>query len=191
MAVDTSARNKEGPRMRRFAVLVALLVAVAVPALAVSAMAQTEPQRLALTASSDHCTGGLPVVDYTVTNLWPTGASVQIWWLADASVYDVVGTTKLGPAPDSAAGSFTLPFDFYATVTVYATATWPDGTQTTNASWAIPVADCAAAATTTTTIATSTTLVESTTTTEDPGGNGNGNGYGYGRPTTTTAPALG
>jgi len=173
--------------MRRFVVLVALLVAVAVPALAVSAMAQTAPQRLAVTASSDHCTGGRPVVDYTVTSLWPTGASVQIWWLADASVFDVVGTTKLGPAPDSAAGSFTLPYDFYATVTVYATATWPDGMQTTNASWAIPVADCAAATTSTT----STTLVEPTTTTEDPGGNGNGNGYGYGRPTTTTAPALG
>jgi hypothetical protein len=32
--------------------------------------------------------------------------------------------------------------DFYATVTVYATATWPDGKVTTNASWAIPLADC-------------------------------------------------
>jgi hypothetical protein len=32
--------------------------------------------------------------------------------------------------------------DFFATVTVYATATWPDGKVTTNASWAIPLADC-------------------------------------------------
>jgi hypothetical protein len=40
---------------------------------------------------------------------------------------------------------------------VYATATWPDGTTTTNASWAIPVADCTAATTTTTTAAEPTT----------------------------------
>lgn len=52
-------------------------------------------------------------------------------------------------------------------MTVYATATWPDGTTTTNASWAIPVADCTAATTTTTTIAepTTTTIAEPTTTT--------------------------
>ena len=48
-------------------------------------------------------------------------------------------------------------------MTVYATATWPDGQTTTNASWAIPVADCTAATTTTTTIA------EPTTTTVDDG----------------------
>jgi hypothetical protein len=58
---------------------------------------------------------------------------------------------------------FTLPYDFYTGVTVYATATWPDGTTTTNASWAIPVADCTAATTTTTTVA------EPTTTTVDDG----------------------
>jgi hypothetical protein len=79
-----------------------------------------------------------------------------------------VGTSKLDPAPDSATGSFTLPYDFYTGVTVYATATWPDGTTTTNASWAIPVADCTAATTTTTTVAestTTTTVAEPTTTT--------------------------
>ncbi|HEY4791341.1 MAG TPA: hypothetical protein VIJ05_08440, partial [Actinomycetes bacterium] len=73
------------------------------------------------------------------------------------------GTHKLDPAPDSATGSFSLPYDFYTGVTVYATATWPDGTTTTNASWSIPVADCTAATTTTTTIA------EPTTTTVDGG----------------------
>ena len=46
-------------------------------------------------------------------------------------------------------------------MTVYATATWPDGTTTTNASWAIPVADCTAA--------TTTTIAEPTTTTVDDG----------------------
>ena len=44
-------------------------------------------------------------------------------------------------------------------MTVYATASWPDGTTTTNASWAIPVADCTAA-TTTTTVAEPTTTVD-------------------------------
>lgn len=84
------------------------------------------------------------MVDYTVTNQTSTPVSVQAWWLADASIYDVADTHDLGPAPDGAAGSFSLPFAFYATVTVYATATWPDGKVTTNASWAIPVADCGA-----------------------------------------------
>ena len=51
--------------IRRLAVLVALGLAVAVPA---AAAAQTDPARLAVTATSDHCAGGLPVVDYTVTN---------------------------------------------------------------------------------------------------------------------------
>ena len=90
-----------------------------------------------------------------------------MWWVADAEVSGVVSTSKLDPAPDSATGSFTLPYDFYTGVTVYATATWPDGTTTTNASWTIPVADCTAA-TTTTTIAeptTTTTVAEPTTTT--------------------------
>jgi hypothetical protein len=116
-------------------------------------------------------------------------------------VYDIAGTHQLGPAPDSATGSFSLPFDFYATVTVYATVTWPDGQVTTNASWAIPVADCAAPAppTTTTTITeptTTTTITEPTTTLGEPTttvnegngngyGNGNGNGNGYGHTTTT------
>jgi hypothetical protein len=131
--------------LRRLAVLVALGLAVAVPA-----AAQTDPARLAVTATSDHCEGGLPVVDYTVTNQEPTPVSVQVWWLADASVYAIVGTEQLGAAPDSAAGSFSLPYDFYSTVTVYATATWPDGQPTTNASWAIPVADCSASAPSTT-----------------------------------------
>src|SRR5215207_8207717 len=72
-------------------------------------------------------------------------------------VSGVVGTIKLDPAPDRATGSFTLPYDFYTGLTVYATATWPDGTTTTNASWAIPVADCTAATTTTTTVAEPTT----------------------------------
>jgi hypothetical protein len=193
--------------LRRLAVLVALGLAVAVPA-----AAQTEPARLAVTATSDHCAEGLPVVNYTLTNKWSTAVSVQAWWVADASVYDIAGTHQLGPAPDSTTGSFTLPFDFYATVTVYATVTWPDGQVTTNASWAIPVADCAAPAPpttspaeptttttpaepttttsaepTTTTIAepTTTTIAEPTTTVDDGNGNGNGNGNGYGHTTTT------
>ena len=144
--------------LRKLAVLVALGLAVAVPA-----AAQTDPARLAVTATSDNCKDGLPVVDYTVTNQDPTPVSVQVWWVADASVYAIVGTNKLGAAPDRAAGSFSLPYDFYTGLTVYATATWPDGQTTTNASWAIPVADCGAAAPTTTTIA------ESTTTTVDDG----------------------
>jgi hypothetical protein len=83
-------------------------------------------------------------------------------------VFDVVGTSKLDPAPDRATGSFTLPYASYTGVTVYATATWPDGTTTTNASWAIPVADCTASTTTTTTTVaepTTTTIAEPTPTT--------------------------
>jgi hypothetical protein len=165
--------------MRRLAVLVALLLAVAVPA-----AAQTEPARLAVTATSDHCDQGLPVVDYTVTNRWSTAVSVQTWWVADASVYGFAATHDLSPTPDSAAGSFRLPFRFYATVTVYATATWPDGRVTTNASWAIPVADCDAPA------SPPATVVEPPPTTVgdgdgdgdgDGGGNGNGNGNGNGQ----------
>jgi hypothetical protein len=171
--------------MRRLAILVVLLSAVAV---ATPAAADTEPSRLLVTATSGRCAGGLPVVDYTVTNLWSTAVSAQIWWVADASVYDVVGREDLGPAPDSATGSFTLPYDFYATVTVYATATWPDGRVITNASWAIPVADCTASAPPPTTAPGSTTTTSAPTTTVDGGGNGNGdgNGYGYGHATTTT-----
>jgi hypothetical protein len=171
--------------IRRLAVLVALGLVVAVPA-----AAQTEPARLAVTATSDHCVGGLPVVDYTVTNQWSTPVSVQAWWVADASVYGIAATHDLGPAPDSATGSFRLPFGFYATVTVYATSAWPDGKVTTNASWAIPVADCAAAPSPTTS-----TVVEPPTSTtvgddNDNGngnghGNGNGNGHGNGNTTTT------
>jgi hypothetical protein len=138
-------------------VLVALGLAVAVPA-----AAQTDPPRLAVTSTSDHCEGGVPVVDYTVANQEPTPVAVQVWWVADASVYGIVGTDKLGAAPDRATGSFALPYDFYTGVTVYATATWPDGQPTTNASWAIPVADCSGSAP-------STTLVEPTTTTVDDG----------------------
>ena len=173
--------------MRRLAVLSILLAAAAVVVPAASA--QTEP-RLAVTATSDRCAGGLPVVDYIVTNQEPTAASVQVWWVADASVYGVASHHDLGPAPDSDTGSFSLPFSFYSTVTVYATASWPDGQTTTNASWAIPVADCTSptptTATTTTTV-TPTTTVEEPTTTDGPGNNGNG--YGSGRPTTTTVEA--
>jgi hypothetical protein len=157
--------------LRRLAVLVALGLAVAVPA-----AAQTDPARLAVTATSDNCAEGLPVVDYTVTNQWPSPVSVQTWWVADASVYGIADTHDLGSAPDGAAGSFSLPFGFYATVTVYATATWPDGKVTTNASWAIPVADCAAAPAPPTT----STIVEPPTTTTIGDGNGNGNGNGHG-----------
>jgi hypothetical protein len=174
--------------MRKLIVLVGLLVAVAVPVVAISASAQTQPDRLAVTATSDHCAGGLPVVDYTVSNLWPSAASVQTWWIADASVFDVVGTSQLGPAPDGVTGSFTLPYDFFATVTVYATATWPDGAVTTNASWAIPVADCTAApppTTTPTTLVAPTTTTTPTSTSEPDNGPGNGNGNGYGHTTTT------
>jgi hypothetical protein len=179
--------------IRRLAVLVALGLAMAIPA----ASAQTDPARLTVTATSDYCEGGLPVVDYSVTNQWSTAVSAQAWWVADASVYGIAGTDQLGPAPDSATGSFSLPYDFYATVTVYATATWPDGKVTTNASWAIPLADCTAPApptttiaepTTTTTVAeptTTTTVAEPTTTIDDGNGNSNGNGHGYGHATTT------
>jgi hypothetical protein len=171
--------------MRRLAVLSILLaaLAVAVPV----ASAQTE-SRLAVTATSDHCAGGLPVVDYRVANQEPTAVSAQVWWVADASVYGVAARHDLGPAPDSDTGSFSLPFDFYATVTVYATASWPDGETSTNASWAIPVADCTSLPSpTTTTTVTPTTADQPTTTTTDSPGNGNGNGHGYGRPTTTVA----
>jgi hypothetical protein len=164
--------------MRRIAVIVTLLSALAV---AVPASAQTEPARLAVTATSDRCADGLPVVDYTVENVWSTAASVQIWWVADASVYGIVGSRNLD-AGESTTGSFTLPFGFYTTVTVFATAAWPDGRTITNASWAIPVADCTAPAPSPTTAPEPTTA---TTTTTIDDGNGNGNGHGYGRPTTT------
>jgi hypothetical protein len=172
--------------LRRLAVLVALGLAVAVPA----ASAQTDPARLAVTATSASCAGGLPVVDYTVTNRTSTPVSVQTWWVADASVYGIAAPHNLGPAPDSAAGSFRLPFGFYATVTVYATATWPDGKGTTNASWAIPVADCATPAPPPSTVV-GPPPTTPTTTPDDDGGNGNGNGNGHGnghgnRNTTTT-----
>jgi hypothetical protein len=162
--------------IRRLAVLVALGLAVAIPA---AAAAQTEPARLEVTATSDHCAGGLPVVDYTVTNQWSTPVSVQAWWVADASVYGIAASHDLGAAPeDGAAGSFSLPFAFYATVTVYATASWPDGKVTTNASWAIPVADCDAPTSPPTTVVQPPTTT--TPTTIDDGGNGNGNGNGHG-----------
>ena len=173
------------PVIRRLAVLVALGLALAVPA----AVAEpAEPARLAVTATSDGCAGGLPVVDYTVTNQWSTPVSVQTWWVADASVYGVEGTHSLGPAPDGAAGSFQLPFAFYSTVTVYATASWPDGEVTTNASWAIPVTDCDAPT------APPTTVEPPTSTTIDDGGdNGDGHGRGNGRGNgnTTTTIELG
>jgi hypothetical protein len=162
--------------MRRLAVLVALGLAVAVPA-----AAQTEPARLAVTATSDHCAGGLPVVNYTVTNHWSSSVSAQVWWVADASVYGVAETHGIGPAPDGADGSFSLPFAFYSTATVYATATWPDGKVTTNASWAIPLADCSGS-TPTTTIPEPTTIPTTPTDDGNGPGNGNGNGNGNGRP---------
>jgi hypothetical protein len=149
--------------LRRLAVLLALGLVVAVPV--VRADDQTDPARLVVTATSDRCAKGLPVVDYTLTNLWPSKVAVELWWVADAEVSDIVGTIKLDPTPDRATGSFTLPYDFYTGVTVYATATWPDGTTTTNASWAIPVADCTAATTTTIAEPTTTTIAEPTTTT--------------------------
>jgi hypothetical protein len=117
--------------------LLALAVVVAVPA-----AAQTEPPRVKVTASSDRCANGLPVVDYTLANTQPTAVTVQTWWVADASLFDLADTHQLAPTPAPVTGSFTLPLDFFATVTVYATATWPDGKTTTNASWAIPLADC-------------------------------------------------
>ena len=89
--------------IRRLAVLVALGLAVAVPA---AAATQTDPARLAVTATSDHCAGGLPLVDYTVTNQTSTPVWVQTWWVADASVYGIAATHDLGPAPDSVAGSY-------------------------------------------------------------------------------------
>jgi hypothetical protein len=44
----------------KLAVLVALGMALAVPA---AAATQAEPPRLAVTATSDNCTNGLPMVD--------------------------------------------------------------------------------------------------------------------------------
>ena len=82
-----------------------------------SSPAQTDPAPLTVTATSDHCTGGLPVVDYTVANQTSTPVSVQTWWVADASVYGTAARHDLGPAPHAATGSFSLPFGFYATVT--------------------------------------------------------------------------
>jgi hypothetical protein len=175
--------------IRRLAVLVALGLAVAVPAAAATPTEPAEPARLAVTATSDHCAEGLPVVDYTVTNQWSAPVSVQTWWLADASVYDIAATHDLEPAPDRAAGSFSLPFGFYSTVTVYATAAWPDGKVTTNASWAIPVADCDAPTSPPTTVAEPPT--STTPTTIDDGGNGNGHGNGNGNRNTTTTIELG
>jgi hypothetical protein len=166
--------------LRRLAVLVALGLAVAVPA-----AAQTDPARLAVTATSDRCTGGLPVVDYAVTNQWSAPVSVQTWWVADASVYGIAATHDLGPAPDSATGSFSLPFAFYSTVTVYATARWPDGTTTTNASWAIPVADCDAPTSPPTTVVEPPTSTTPTTIGDGDAGNGNGHGNGRGNDNTT------
>jgi hypothetical protein len=163
--------------LRRLAVLVALGLTVAVPA-----AAQTDPARLKVAASSDRCAAGLPEVDYTVTNQTSTPMSVQTWWVADASVYDIAASHDLGPAPDGAAGSFTLPFAFYSTVTVYATATSPDGRVTTNASWAIPVADCDGSASPPTVAEPPTSTTP--TTIDDGGGNGNGNGNGHGRRST-------
>jgi hypothetical protein len=158
--------------MRRLAVLVTLGLVVAVPA----AAAQTEPARLAVTATSDHCAGGLPVVNYTVTNHWSSSVSAQAWWVADASVYGFAETHSIAPAPDGAEGSFSLPYAFYATATVYVTAAWPDGKVTTNASWAIPLADCDGSTPTTTLPEPPTT----TTTAPVDDGNGNGNGPGNG-----------
>jgi hypothetical protein len=170
--------------LRRLAVLVALGLAVAVPA-----AAQTDPARLQVSATSDRCAGGLPVVDYTVTNQTSTPVSVQTWWVADASVYGIAASHDLGPTPDVATGSFSLPFAFYATVTVYATATWPDGKVTTNASWAIPVAGCDAPTSPPTTVAEPST--STTPTTIDDGGNGHGHGNGRGNGSTTTTIELG
>src|SRR5215207_6184934 len=70
--------------LRRLAVLLALGLVVAVPA--VRADDQTDPARLAVTATSGRCAKGLPVVDYTLTNLWPSKVAVEVWWLADAEV---------------------------------------------------------------------------------------------------------
>lgn len=170
--------------LRRLAVLVALGLAVAVPA-----AAQTDPAPLKVTATSNRCAGGLPVVDYSVTNQTSTPVSVQTWWVADASVYGIAASHDLGPAPDVATGSFSLPFAFYATVTVYATATWPDGKVTTNASWAIPLADCDAPTSPPTTVVEPPTSTTPTTIDDGGGGNGNGHGNGNGRGngnTTTT-----
>jgi hypothetical protein len=175
--------------LRRLALLVGLLLCVAAPAAAQLPSTGSQTERLALTAVSDHCAGGLPVVDYTVTNLSPTAVSVQTWWVADASVYGLADTLDLGPAPDGATGSFSLPYDHYATVTVFATALWPDGQRVTNASWAIPVADCAGAPPTTTGTPT-TTVAEPTTTIDDSDDPGNGRGNGNGHAPTTTEPAA-
>jgi hypothetical protein len=171
--------------LRRLAVLVVLGLALAVPA-----AAQTDPARLAVAATSDGCVGGLPVVDYTVTNRWSSPVSVNVWWVADASVYGFAATHDLSATPDGAAGSFRLPFSFYSTVTVYATAGWPDGRVTTNASWAIPVADCDAPTSPPTTVVQPPTSTTPTTIGDGPG-NGHGRGNGHGNRSTTTTAELG
>ena len=86
-------------------------------------------------------------------------------------MFDIAATHDLGAAPDSVTGSLSLPFGFYATVTVFATATWPDGKVTTNASWAIPVADCATPAPPPSTVA---DPPPTATPDDDDGGNGTG-----------------
>ena len=128
---------------------------------------------------SDHCADGLPVVDYTVTNPLVCGGVGGDLVVADASVWDAAATSSLGAAPDRVAGSFRLPYNFYATVTVFATTYWPDGRVTTNASWAIPVADRAAPAPPTTTPAepTTTTTPAEPTTTDDGKDKDKGNGH--------------
>jgi hypothetical protein len=131
----------------------------------------------------------------TDANQTSTPVSVQTWWVADASVYGIAASHDLGPTPDETTGSFSLPFGFYATVTVYATATWPDGKVTTNASWAVPVADCNATTSPPTTVVEPPTSIPPTTIDDSGNGNGNGNGNGHGngngRGNTTTTIELG
>ena len=87
--------------------LLALGLVVAVPA--VRADDQTDPARLAVAATSERCAKGLPVVDYTLANLWPSKVAVEVWWLADAEVSNVVGTHKLDPAPTPRPGRSPCP----------------------------------------------------------------------------------
>ena len=92
--------------MRRLAMLAIPLLVLG---LAVPAAAQTEPPRLAVTATSDDCAEGLPVVNYSLTNKWSSAVSVQAWWVADASVSDLAGTTRSAPPSTAPPGPSPCP----------------------------------------------------------------------------------
>ena len=118
--------------------LLVLAVVVAVPA-----AAQTEPPRVKVTASSDRCADGLPVVDYTLANTQPTAVAVQAWWVADASLLDLADTHQLAPHPGPCRRVLHSALGLLCHRDRVRHRHLADGKVTTNASWAIPLADCA------------------------------------------------